>query len=565
MNRVFSKLNLKIAPILLFPLLMTSLTGIVMSLGERSRILPRVVIDALLVIHQGGFLGKKLVPFYVLLLGLGVLVIGLNILIKARDSLISRKTNPITVNAYKILALVLIFPLGVCIQTGVAYRLGTDWLGLTSQQTAIFGYMHTGSPLATALGTSYTLMTGFGLILLSIVGVETSLITKAPLPQKKLDSSSIALEQMSESPLPLLDNILLLRKKVRNTIIIFSLIFFAILSLAMSAILLSVIIVAVVFTVPACFIAERLIRDWQKQKEGQTKLYDPENDSATILRAIPDSMLRMTESGICLSYIPAKETNSFVITGEIINKHINEFLDPKIALRFLKSAQLSLKSGLTHFHRFPILLDNGGRQYYEARISAIGMAEVLIMIRQLSDLNQVLADPEQSSKSSREDTIFLLSESELVEILELTLKQGSKNDCHNVLCCVVIDDLIIDSDSEITSNSQQDSRISGILMYQIASKMKFHFSSDYIACLSDNELVTLVLDCSLEQASELINKLRQDLNDFSFQWEGNEYPINTSIGLLEINADNINTTDLINLAKATCNIAKQKVEVKTFW
>lgn len=563
MNRVFRKLNLQIAPILLFPLLITSLTGIILGLGNRLGILPTVVINALLIIHQGRFLGEKLSAYYVLILGLGVLIIGLNILIKVRDILIAKRTEPVTVNIYKIIALVLLFPLGVCVETAVAYRLGTDWFDLTSQQTAIFWSMHTGTPLPMVLGVSYTLATGFGLILLSIIGVETSLTTQTSLPQNKIVSASILDEQISKSSLPLLDNISILRNKIRNAIIIFSLIFLVILSLSMSAILPSIIIVGAAFTFPAYFIAERLIRDWQKQKVVETKIEDIESESATILRAIPDSMLRMTQDGICLSYIPAKEANSFVITGEIINKHINEFLDPKIALQLIKSAQLSLKSGLTNSQRFSLFLDNGGQQYYEARISAIGMAEVLIMIRQLSDSNQLKFD--SALKPSTEDTIFLLSEPELAEILEFTLEQITENDRHHVLCCFVIDDLTIDLDAESTSDLQPNSRFSEILMYQIAAKIKFHLSSDYIARLSDSELVTLVHNCSLEQASILINKLREDLDDFSFQWQDNEYPINTSVGLLEINADSINSNDLIGVVKATCNIAKQKVEVKTFW
>ena len=563
MNRVFRKLNLQIAPILLFPLLITSLTGIILGLGNRLGILPAVVVNALLIIHQGRFLGEKTAAYYVLVLGLGVLVIGLNILIKVRDILIAKRTKPVTVNIYKIIALVLLFPLGVCVETGVAYRLGTDWFDMTSQQTAIFWSMHTGTPLPMVLGGSYTLATGFGLILLSIIGVETSLIAQTSLPQNKIVSASISDEQTSKSSLPLLDNLSILRKKIRDAIIIFSLIFFVILSLSMSAILPAIIIVGAVFTFPAYFIAERLIRDWQKQKVVETKIEDLESESATILRAIPDSMLRMTEDGICLSYIPAKEANSFIITGEIINKHINEFLDPKIALQLIKSAQLSLKSGLTNSQRFSLFLDNGGQQYYEARINAIGMAEVLIMIRQLSDLNQTLVD--SALIPSTEDTIFLLSEPELAEILEFTLEQIAENDRHHVLCCFVIDDLTIDLDAESTADLQHNSRLSEILMYRIAAKMKFHLSSDYIARLSDSELVTLVHNCSLEQASTLIDKLREDLDDFSFQWQGNEYPINTSVGLLEINADSINTNDLISVVKATCKIAKQKVEVKTFW
>ena len=111
MNKVFRKLNLQIAPILLFPLLVTSLTGIILGLGNRLGILPTMVINALLIIHQGRFLGEKITSYYVLLLGLGVLVIGLNILIKVRDILISKRAKPVTVSIYKIVALILVFPL----------------------------------------------------------------------------------------------------------------------------------------------------------------------------------------------------------------------------------------------------------------------------------------------------------------------------------------------------------------------------------------------------------------------------------------------------------------------
>ena len=255
MNRVFRKLNLQIAPILLFPLLITSLTGIILGLGNRLGILPTVVINALLIIHQGRFLGEKSAAYYVLILGLGVLIIGLNILIKVRDILIAKRTEPVTVNIYKIIALVLLFPLGVCVETGVAYRLGTDWFDMTSQQTAIFWSMHTGTPLPMVLGGSYTLATGFGLILLSIIGVETSLIAQTSLPQNKIVSASISDEQTSKSSLPLLDNLSMLRKKIRDAIIIFSLIFFVILSLSMSAILPAIIIVGAAFIFLLFFIS----------------------------------------------------------------------------------------------------------------------------------------------------------------------------------------------------------------------------------------------------------------------------------------------------------------------
>ncbi|MGL6342814.1 MAG: hypothetical protein ACRC80_27200, partial [Waterburya sp.] len=178
----------------------------------------------------------------------------------------------------------------------------------------------------------------------------------------------------------------------------------------------------IVFTLPVWLIAEKLIvekfvQDWQNQKKILATVADKKTETATI----PNSMLRMTREGICLNYIPTKEANSFVIKEEIINKNITEFLAPQIALQFIKSAQLSLKFGLTHFYRFSIQLDHGGQKYYEARIIAIGTTEVLIMIRDLDGFEKALVKSSQLSSLEQNNSLRLLNESELAELKKSTL------------------------------------------------------------------------------------------------------------------------------------------------
>lgn len=182
----------------------------------------------------------------------------------------------------------------------------------------------------------------------------------------------------------------------------------------------------IVFTLPVWLIAEKLIvekfvQDWQNQKKILAIVADKKTETTTIHRAIPNSMLRMTREGICLNYIPTKEADSFVIKEEIINKNITEFLAPKIALQFIKSAQLSLKFGLTHFYRFSIPLAHGGQKYYEARIIAIGTTEVLIMIRDLDGFEKALVKSSQLSSLEQNNSLRLLNESELAELKKSTL------------------------------------------------------------------------------------------------------------------------------------------------
>lgn len=564
MNKVFRKSYSNIARVLFIPLLITAITGIVLGLGDRFGTLPTVVDNVFTVIHQGEFLGRKLVPFYVLLMGLGVFVIGLITLIDSRDNLISRRTRRNTIGIYKMLALVLVFPLAICVETGVAYRLGTDWLKMPPQQTGIFLSLHTGATFGLLLGIFYTLVTGLSLIVLSFTGIEVTSFRKTR-SSKKSRPSSTQVNQSSQSTLSLEDNAVMLRKKIQNAIIIFSLISIAILWFATSAILLSIVIVAIAFSIPAWIIAGLVLKDWQRQQQKiKNRLQNKENDSATILRAIPDSMLRMTQEGICLSYIPAKDASPFVINGEIINKHVIEFLAPGIATQFVKAARIALESGKTYFYRFPISLDNGEQRYHEARISAIGATEVLIMIREITDFDLDVAEREQQLEIPQNNLVRLLDESELVEILETTFEKTQQNDQHHILCCLVVDDWQFKNDRNSEVDFEQlYSRISNTLMYQVAEKMESYLSSNYIAFDGANELLALVLDCSLDPSAS-VNELRHDLENFIFQWKEYEYSIDVSVSLVKINADSHDITKLIKYAREACNMAKQKIEVQNF-
>jgi GGDEF domain-containing protein len=563
MNQVFRKRYPLIVPILIIPLLATGITGIIYGVANRLGLLPKMLSNILMNIHQGEFLGKKLMPFYVLFMSLSIFAIGLKTLIKNRENLIFRSTKPNTISVGKLLALILVIPLAICVETGVAYRLGTDWFNMPSKQTAIFLSIHTGAPLGIILGILYILITGLGLILLSIMGIKMTPSDKTLFPSNQLQQPSVS--QSSQYSLPLLDNVFVLKQKIRNAIIIFSLIFFAILGFISSAILFSLIVVGLVFTLPAWLIAEKLIvdkliQDWQNQKKIQATLYDKEAETATILRAIPDSMLRMTKEGICLSYIPAKEAGFFVIKEEIINKNVTEFLEPKIALQFIKSAQLSLKSGLTHFYRFPLPLDNGGQKYHEARITGIGAAEVLIMIRELDGLEEALVESSQSSLLKQDDSLCLLNESELVILIDDLEAEES-----HILGCLIIDNLEeLSYDFEVDTLGNYDSRANELLIEKVGETIKFCLPSADVGRLDNNELIIVLPNCSFEEVSASVVELRQILNKFSFEWQGNKYPIQVNIGLIEINANN-EAVDLIDAAKTACYMAKQKVDVKTFW
>ncbi len=67
------KLHRKIAPFIFLPLLLTALTGVSYRIGRSWFGLSEEFGDAMMLIHQGTWLGPQLRPFYVLLNALGAI------------------------------------------------------------------------------------------------------------------------------------------------------------------------------------------------------------------------------------------------------------------------------------------------------------------------------------------------------------------------------------------------------------------------------------------------------------------------------------------------------------
>lgn len=190
----FRKLHRSIAPIILFPLLLSAITGLGYRLGKNWFGMSADFGDLMMVFHQGEFLGKPLVPIYVLLVGLGLLgaiVTGLSMtkifsrdfpLGVLRDREASPKENrPKDSKSnhrkmHRILAPITFLPLAISAITGIIYRLGKSWFGMSDRQAAIFLRIHQGSYLGDFFKSIYILSIGLGLIAMLVTGINMTRI-----------------------------------------------------------------------------------------------------------------------------------------------------------------------------------------------------------------------------------------------------------------------------------------------------------------------------------------------------------------------------------------------------
>ncbi|MGB3639156.1 MAG: PepSY domain-containing protein [Rivularia sp. (in: cyanobacteria)] len=186
----FRKLHRKIAPILFLPLLLSALTGMSYRIGRSWFGLSNEFGNLMMTIHEGRYLGKPLVPIYVLLTGLGligIVITGISML-KPRKKIDKNNLKPAKFNArllHSLIAPVFFLPLFVSASTGIIYRLGKEWFGLSAQQAQFFMSIHQGSYLGSSLRAIYILLIGLGLLIMLVTGIQMTGIFRSSTSKSK--------------------------------------------------------------------------------------------------------------------------------------------------------------------------------------------------------------------------------------------------------------------------------------------------------------------------------------------------------------------------------------------
>ena len=95
------------------------------------------------------------------------------------------------------------------------------------------------------------------------------------------------------------------------------------------------------------------------------------------------------------------------------------------------------------------------------------------------------------------------------------------------------------------------------LLRQVAKLLKSTVRKrDTLARLGGDEFALLIEDCSMAQAHTGVEALRQAIDSFQFAWEGRNYSVAASIGLVGVNAQCEDTNSVLCMADTACFPAK---------
>ncbi len=76
-----------------------------------------------------------------------------------------------------------------------------------------------------------------------------------------------------------------------------------------------------------------------------------------------------------------------------------------------------------------------------------------------------------------------------------------------------------------------------------------------LARIGDDEFGILIKNCSLDEAYHIAENQRRALENLRYTWDGTDVPASTSIGIVKIDSNSTNTTQILNQASSACKIA----------
>lgn len=186
-KRTFRKIHRKIAPILFLPLMVSALTGIGYRLGKSWFGMSSDSAHIFMVIHQGEYLGDQLKPIYILLLGLGLLgaiATGLTMTVIFNKTAKNKANSKLNFRqVHRLLAPIIFLPLIVSALTGITYRIGKSWFGMSADAAHIFMEIHQGEYFGDFGKPIYVFLVGLGLIAMLITGINMTGILRQGRPQ----------------------------------------------------------------------------------------------------------------------------------------------------------------------------------------------------------------------------------------------------------------------------------------------------------------------------------------------------------------------------------------------
>jgi diguanylate cyclase (GGDEF)-like protein/PAS domain S-box-containing protein len=288
----------------------------------------------------------------------------------------------------------------------------------------------------------------------------------------------------------------------------------------------------------------------QLVEERTQKLVESEQHFRTLVESAPMSIKQIDLDGNLLSMNRAGlEMINIIDEQSVIGLSYLELVSEQHRARISTNLDQAL---LGHFSAFEFLSEVG----IECSSNFVPIFDVNRKVSRLMGITQDVTERNRaqealSYQASYDALTGLINRSEFERCVERLISSTHQDDSVHALCFLDLDQFKVVND---TCGHIAGDELLRQVGKQLLSTVR---DRDTLARLGGDEFGLLLERCSPDQAQRIANAMLEGINQFRFFWEGVEFRIGVSIGLIYINESTANYTELFRYADAACYMAKE--------
>lgn len=296
----------------------------------------------------------------------------------------------------------------------------------------------------------------------------------------------------------------------------------------------------------------------QRLIEAEVELFQEKEKAEVTLHSIGDGVVTTDRLGHIEYMNPAAETLTGlelkIIRGMVITD-LFKLVDEESHQPVANPVLVCLEEGETQeLSEHKLIIASNGIELSIANSAAPILSrndEIIGAIMVFHDIGQARQLSRQLSYQASHDMLTgLYNRTAFENKLRTALESARQEDKQHAFFYLDLDQFKIVND---TCGHMAGDELLELVASILHSRLR---ESDILARLGGDEFGVLLHDCSLEDASRIANKLREGIHDFRFTHEGHSFEIGVSIGLVMINAETPDLTDIYANADMACYAAK---------
>ena len=290
-------------------------------------------------------------------------------------------------------------------------------------------------------------------------------------------------------------------------------------------------------------------------EKQQRALIDQRQKLTQIIQHAPDCVKTLSCDGTLLDMNPAglKIVEADDI-AQVRGQSVYDLIAPEHRQRYI-DFNARIFEGQSEIIEYDVIGLKGTRKSVESHAVPLrdSHGTIITHLATTRDVTQSRQLAEKLSYQASHDMLTgLINRHEFERRLENALNHAEDDKETHAVFFIDLDQFkLVNDTSGHTAGDQLLIQLGNIMREQVRQH-------DSVARLGGDEFAILLQYCSPDDARNIADKLRLEIDDFNFAWEERQFKVTASIGVVGIDHTNTSVADILREADTCCYMAKEK-------